>query len=124
MGLGRGLDALLGEESVQGAAGIPLRDIEPNPHQPRTYFDDGALAELSESIRQNGVITPITVRKTGETYQIIAGERRWRASRLAGLEEIPAVVLEVDEQTGYLLALIENLQREDLNPMEEAEGYK
>lgn len=124
MGLGRGLDALLGEESVQGAAGIPLRDIEPNPHQPRTYFDEGALAELSESIRQNGVITPITVRKTGETYQIIAGERRWRASRLAGLEEIPAVVLEVDEQTGYLLALIENLQREDLNPMEEAEGYK
>ena len=124
MGLGRGLDALLGEESVQGAAGIPLRDIEPNPHQPRTYFDDGALAELSESIRQNGLITPITVRKTGETYQIIAGERRWRASRLAGLEEIPAVVLEVDEQTGYLLALIENLQREDLNPMEEAEGYK
>lgn len=124
MGLGRGLDALLGEESVQGATGIPLRDIEPNPHQPRTYFDDGALADLSESIRQNGVITPITVRKTGETYQIIAGERRWRASRLAGLEEIPAVVLEVDEQTGYLLALIENLQREDLNPMEEAEGYK
>lgn len=124
MGLGRGLDALLGEEPTQGATGIALRDIEPNPRQPRTYFDDAALAELAESIRQNGVITPITVRKTGQTYQIIAGERRWRASRLAGLDEIPAVVLDVDEQTAYVLALVENLQREDLNPIEEAEGYE
>ena len=83
-----------------------------------------ALEELAQSIRENGIITPITLRKTGDTYQIIAGERRWRASRLAGLTEIPAIVLDVDENTAYALALIENLQREDLNPMEEAEGYR
>lgn len=126
-GLGRGLDVLFGaeEQGVSGApVGIPLREIEPNPKQPRRVFEDGALADLAESIRQNGVITPITLRKTGETYQIIAGERRWRAARLAGLTEIPALVLEVDEQTAYALAMIENLQREDLNPIEEAEGYQ
>ena len=127
-GLGRGLDALFGPEETAAASaapvGIPLRNIEPNPNQPRRNFDEAALAELAESIRENGVITPVTLRKTGDTYQIIAGERRWRASRLAGLTEIPAIVLDVDENTAYALALIENLQREDLNPMEEAEGYQ
>ena len=125
-GLGRGLDALFGDEQASSAApqGIRLSDIEPNPRQPRQDFDPAALEELAQSIRETGVITPITLRKTGDTYQIIAGERRWRASRMAGLHEIPAVVLDVDENTAYALALIENLQREDLNPMEEAEGYR
>ena len=124
-GLGRGLDALFGDEQASSAApqGIRLSDIEPNPRQPRQDFDPAALEELAQSIRENGVITPITLRKTGDTYQIIAGERRWRASRMAGLHEIPAVVLDVDENIAYALALIENLQREDLNPMEEAEVY-
>jgi len=125
-GLGRGLDALFAEElpAQNAPSGIRLSEIEPNPRQPRQDFDPLALEELAQSIRENGVITPITLRKTGETYQIIAGERRWRASRLAGLTEIPAIVLDVDENTAYALALIENLQREDLNPMEEAEGYR
>ena len=125
-GLGRGLDALFGAEAPEEklAVGIRLSEIEPNPRQPRRDFDEQALAELAESIRENGVITPITLRRTGDTYQIIAGERRWRASRMAGLREIPAIVLEVDEQTAYAMALVENLQREDLNPMEEAEGYR
>ncbi len=125
-GLGRGLDALLGELPIEDArpSGIRLSQIEPNPRQPRQDFDPEALEELAQSIRENGVITPITLRRTGDTYQIIAGERRWRAARLAGLHEIPAVVLDVDENTAYALALIENLQREDLNPMEEAEGYR
>ncbi len=125
-GLGRGLEAIFAEETPLESApqGIRLSDIEPNPRQPRQDFDPVALEELAQSIRENGVITPITLRKTGDTYQIIAGERRWRASRLAGLTEIPAMVLDVDENTAYALALIENLQREDLNPMEEAEGYR
>lgn len=125
-GLGRGLEAIFAEEAPLESApqGIRLSDIEPNPRQPRQDFDPVALEELAQSIRENGIITPITLRKTGETYQIIAGERRWRASRLAGLTEIPAMVLDVDENTAYALALIENLQREDLNPMEEAEGYR
>ena len=125
-GLGRGLEAIFAEEvPVQNTpVGIRLSEIEPNPRQPRQDFDPVALEELAQSIRENGIITPITLRKTGDTYQIIAGERRWRASRLAGLTEIPAIVLDVDENTAYALALIENLQREDLNPMEEAEGYR
>ena len=126
-GLGRGLDALIPTEASDPAktpVGVRLSDIEPNPRQPRQDFDAASLEELAQSIRENGVITPITLRRTGDTYQIIAGERRWRASRMAGLHEIPAIVLDVDEQTGYALALIENLQREDLNPMEEAEGYR
>ena len=126
-GLGRGLEAIFAEEvpEVQNTpVGIRLSEIEPNPRQPRQDFDPLALEELAQSIRENGVITPITLRKTGDTYQIIAGERRWRASRLAGLHEIPAIVLDVDEDAAYALALIENLQREDLNPMEEAEGYR
>ena len=126
-GLGRGLEAIFAEEvpaAQNTPVGIRLSEIEPNPRQPRQDFDMLALEELAQSIRENGVITPITLRKTGDTYQIIAGERRWRASRLAGLTEIPAIVLDVDEDAAYALALIENLQREDLNPMEEAEGYR
>ena len=125
-GLGRGLEAIFAEEAPaqNTPVGIRLSDIEPNPRQPRQDFEPVALEELAQSIRENGIITPITLRKTGDTYQIIAGERRWRASRLAGLTEIPAIVLDVDENTAYALALIENLQREDLNPMEEAEGYR
>ena len=115
MAIGKGLNT---------PVGIRLSEIEPNPRQPRQDFDPAALEDLAQSIRENGIITPITLRKTGDTYQIIAGERRWRASRLAGLHEIPAIVLDVDEETAYALALIENLQREDLNPMEEAEGYR
>ena len=125
-GLGRGLEAIFAEEvpAQNTPVGIRLSEIEPNPRQPRQDFDPAALEDLAQSIRENGIITPITLRKTGDTYQIIAGERRWRASRLAGLTEIPAIVLDVDENTAYALALIENLQREDLNPMEEAEGYR
>ena len=125
-GLGKGLSALFGEPpaDAQPVTGLKIRDIEPNPDQPRRTFDEGALAELADSIRENGVITPITVRRRGEGYVIIAGERRWRAARMAGLSEIPAHVLDVDEPTAYALALIENQQREDLDPIEEAEGYR
>ncbi len=125
-GLGKGLTALFGEEINQDDSlrTLKLRDVEPNPNQPRREFDPAALEELAESIRQNGIITPITVRKVDSCYQIIAGERRWRASRMAGLEEIPAYVLEVDEREAYQYALVENLQRQDLNPIEEALGYR
>ena len=133
-GLGGGLSNLFGDDaaaslSENGAADsitqLPLTKIERNPNQPRKKFDQQALEELAESIRLHGVITPITVRH-GEKdgyYQIIAGERRWRAARLAGLKEIPAMVLEAGEGEVMELALIENLQRQDLNPSEEAEGY-
>ena len=124
-GLGRGLESLFGEQVQNGEVrGIKINDIEQNENQPRRVFDEVSLSELAESIRENGVITPIAVRKTGDTYQIIAGERRWRASRLAGLTHIPAVVLDVDERTAYQYALVENLQREDLNPIDEAKGYR
>ena len=134
MGLGGGLSNLFGsdtsdlmEESLDnGTKNLPLAKIEPNPDQPRKVFDQASLDELAESIRLHGVITPITVRK-GEKdgyYQIIAGERRWRAARQAGLEDIPAMVLEAEEDEVMELALIENLQRQDLNPIEEAEGYE
>lgn len=133
-GLGGGLSNLFGGDvtdlSAAGAAAggvtqLSLSRIEPNPNQPRKVFDPNALEELAESIRLHGVITPITVRageKSGY-YQIIAGERRWRAARMAGLKEIPAMVLEARESEIMELALIENLQRQDLNPIEEAEGY-
>ena len=125
-GLGKGLTALFGEELTQDDSlrTLKLRDVEPNPNQPRREFDPAALEELAESIRQNGIITPITVRKVDDRYQIIAGERRWRASRMAGLEEIPAYVLEVDEREAYQYALVENLQRQDLTPIDEALGYR
>ena len=104
---------------------LPIASVENNSSQPRKHFDEAALAELAESIRQHGVIQPLTVRKLSSGYyQIIAGERRWRAARLAGLSEVPAVVIEADDRTAAELAMIENLQREDLNPMEEAAGYR
>lgn len=129
-GLGRGLSALFGDDPVVeevASSGSTLRiaDIEPNPEQPRRHFDQEALQTLAASIRENGLLQPVVVRR-GENglYQIIAGERRWRACRLAGLTEIPAVILDADDLRAAQLALIENLQREDLNPIEEATGYQ
>ena len=128
-GLGRGLGALLGEAAVgakdaEGALFLPLSQIETCASQPRKRFDEDALNDLADSIRAHGIIQPLTVRKLASGYyQIIAGERRWRAARLAGLSEVPVVVLEADDRTAMELAMIENLQREDLNPMEEAEGF-
>ncbi len=126
-GLGRGLDALLATASAERGeiTSLPLQKVEPNPLQPRKLFDEEELQVLSQSIAQHGIIQPITVRKGDNGfYQIIAGERRWRAARLAGLREVPVNVIEADDQTVLELALIENLQRQDLNPMEEAMGYK
>lgn len=130
-GLGRGLGALLGD-AAEGAAtserdevrSLRLSQIDPNREQPRSRFDQDALRELADSIRAVGVLQPIIVRKSGERYEIIAGERRFRAARLAGLDEIPAIVRDWDEQKRLEAALIENLQRDDLNPIEEAVGVK
>lgn len=126
-GLGRGLGALI-SESVQPADTavtiLPIHKIEPNPLQPRKDFDPQALQTLAASIAEHGIIQPLCVRKVGAYYQIIAGERRWRAARMAGLSELPVCVLEVDDRETMELALIENLQREDLNPIEEAEGFR
>lgn len=129
-GLGKGLGALLGDftdETPESSAYqlLPLYKVEPNPDQPRNDFDEEELQALADSISQHGVIQPLTVRQleTGY-YQIIAGERRWRASRIAGLTEIPAIILEADDRKAMELALIENLQRQDLNPVEEALGYQ
>ena len=128
-GLGRGLGALLGDDvmntGTQGAMYLPISEVESNSAQPRKFFDEAALAELAESIRQHGIIQPLTVRRLASGYyQIIAGERRWRAARLAGLSEVPVTVIEADDRKAAELAMIENLQREDLNPMEEAAGYR
>lgn len=129
-GLGKGLGALLGESALSepspdGAVRLPLQKVEPNPLQPRKTFEPEALDELAASIREHGVIQPLTVRKTPSGfYQIIAGERRWRAARLAGLDEVPVVIIEADDKKAMELALIENLQRADLNPIEEAQGYQ
>lgn len=129
-GLGTGLDVLFGdssreEEKPQGVLELPIAKVEPRDNQPRTVFDEEALSELAESIREYGVIQPVTVRMLDSGYyQLIAGERRWRAARLAGLTEIPARVIEADDKLTTELALVENLQREDLNPVEEAQGYR
>ena len=127
-GLGKGLGALLGEDfSSDGAStfSLPLSQIENHAGQPRKRFDEEALSELAESIRTHGVIQPLTVRRLSSGYyQIIAGERRWRAAKLAGLAEVPVVVIEADDRKAMELAMIENLQREDLSPLEEAEGYQ
>lgn len=129
-GLGRGLGALLGdtvaEEQTGGSAVtvLPLQKVEPNPLQPRKEFDPEALQTLADSIAEHGMIQPLTVRTGSDGYyQIIAGERRWRAARLAGLSQVPVHVIEADDRQVMELALIENLQREDLNPIEEAQGY-
>lgn len=128
--LGRGLSALIGGEEEINTSGssiiseIPIGFIEANPLQPRTDFDEEALAELAESIRENGVISPITVRKIDEeNYQIIAGERRYRASKMVGLAKIPAYIRTADDEQLHIMALIENIQRADLNPIEIALGY-
>ena len=129
-GLGRGLGALLGdfsEETLEKSAyqQLPIYKVEPNPDQPRQDFDEVELEALAESIATHGVIQPLTVREmTSGYYQIIAGERRWRAARMANLSEIPAVIIEADDKKVMELALIENLQRQDLNPVEEAMGYQ
>ena len=128
-GLGRGLGALIGdfqEEPESGAVTkLPLQKVEPNPDQPRRTFDEEELQALADSIAAHGILQPLAVRASGGGfYQIIAGERRWRAARMAGLSEVPVVVLEADDRTVMELALVENLQRQDLNPMEEAEGYQ
>ncbi len=128
-GLGKGLDALLGSTSLQpetsGAQYLPISQVECNAEQPRKRFDETALTELADSIREHGILQPLTVRRLSSGYyQIIAGERRWRAARLAGLSEVPVTVIEADDRKATEVALIENLQREDLDPMEEAEGYK
>ena len=127
-GLGRGLGALLdgGLDNTDAAVStLPISQVESCPGQPRKRFDEAALAELADSIREHGIIQPLTVRKLSSGYyQIIAGERRWRAARLAGLRDVPVVIIEADDRKAMALALIENLQREDLNPMEEAEGFR
>ena len=128
-GLGRGLGALLTDysenDTAQGVTTLPLQRIEPNPNQPRKRFDEVELQALADSIAQHGLLQPLAVRDMGNGYyQIIAGERRWRACRLAGLSEVPVTVVEADDRTVMELALVENLQREDLNPIEEAKGYR
>ena len=135
-GLGRGLNALVSEAeyetggsavSTSNAASetkLPIEDIVPNPNQPRIHFNETELRELSESIQEHGVLQPLLVRKHGNGYEIIAGERRYQASKLAGLEELPVIIKEVNDEEMLALALIENLQRSDLNPVEEAKGYR
>lgn len=129
-GLGRGLDALFADNSVEesssaSAVKLSLNEIEPNKDQPRKTFDEKALAELADSIAQHGVIQPLLVRPMPDgSYQLVAGERRWRAARRAGLSEVPVVIREMSDSEMMELALIENLQREDLNPIEEAEGLQ
>lgn len=128
-GLGRGLGALLGDDVLQaestGSLYLPISQVESCSSQPRKSFDEASLAELADSIREHGIIQPLTVRKLASGYyQIIAGERRWRAARIAGLQEVPVIVIEADDRKAAELAMIENLQREDLNPMEEAAGFQ
>lgn len=126
-GLGRGLEALFNENATdeKGVVTLRLSEIEPNRNQPRTNFDEDALAELADSIAKHGLIQPIVVRPTSSgVYQIVAGERRWRACRMAELYEVPVIIKELDDQKYFEIALIENLQREDLNAVEEAQGYR
>ncbi|MBO7520211.1 MAG: ParB/RepB/Spo0J family partition protein, partial [Clostridia bacterium] len=126
-GLGRGLEGLFDENANEKASSVEIRlsEIEPNKNQPRKDFDDEALSALAESIAEHGLIQPIVVRPTASgRYQIVAGERRWRACRMAGLQFVPAIIKELDDKAYFETALIENLQREDLNALEEAQGYK
>lgn len=124
--LGMGLDALFGDNGAEGGDTHTLRisEIEPNRKQPRQYFDEAAIAELADSIRQHGLIQPIVVRPMEEGYQIVAGERRWRACRMLGMSEVPVVIKEFSDEETAQIALIENIQRQDLNPVEEAAAYR
>ncbi len=129
-GLGRGLDELfseneiIGEEQEKQVTKVRISEVEPNKDQPRKTFEKEKLEELASSISEHGLLQPVIVRKYGDRYQIISGERRWRASRMAGLTEIPVIVKDIDDKTALEIGLIENLQREDLNAVEEAKGYK
>lgn len=127
-GLGRGLDALISEANAESGSKpettLPIEKIKRNPNQPRKNFDETALAELADSIKQNGVLQPILVRKKDSYYEIVAGERRYQACKLAGVKELPVVIREIDDSEVFQLALIENLQRADLSPLEEARGYR
>ena len=128
-GLGKGLSALVSEAQYESGhtaseTTIPLEKIHPNPNQPRTHFDERELQELADSIREHGVLQPLLVRKDGSGYEIIAGERRYQASKIAEIKEVPVIVKEVSDTEVLALALIENLQRSDLNPIEEARGYR
>lgn len=128
-GLGKGLGSLIPSENqtqskTAGVDSIPLADVQPNPHQPRKYFDDEALSTLADSIRELGVLQPILVRPVGSGYEIVAGERRWRAAKRVGLTSIPALVKDVDETASLEQAIVENIQRSDLNPLEEAAAYQ
>jgi len=124
-GLGRGLGALLEdtETDKNSVTEIDINKIEPSSVQPRKYFNDDKLREMSESIKQHGIVQPLIVRKENDTYKIVAGERRWRAARIAGLKKVPVIMKELSDREVMEIALIENLQREDLNPIEEAEAY-
>jgi ParB family transcriptional regulator, chromosome partitioning protein len=124
--LGRGIDALFSNTMVSTNSDIvdlPIKDLLPNPTQPRKFFDDDKLVELSESIKKNGLLSPLLVRRSNSKFEIIAGERRYRAALLAGMEKIPSIIHDVSDSDSFRLSIIENVQREDLNPMEEAEAY-
>ncbi len=123
-GLGRGLDALIPRSMGNAPSKLPIQQLEGNKQQPRTVFDDAALQELSQSIAEKGIIQPLLVRPKGDKYEIVAGERRWRAAKLAGLSEVPVLIRELSDQETLEIALIENLQREDLNPLEEARAFQ
>lgn len=128
-GLGKGLESLMGEATAEVSAmtpdsTLPIGKVKPNKGQPRRNFEEDALDELADSIKQNGILQPILVRKKGASYEIVAGERRYQAAKRAGLKEVPVIVREVSDEDVFKLALIENLQRSDLNPIEEAQGFK
>lgn len=112
------------EKIIQEPLEVKINDVEPNREQPRTNFDEDALIELSESIKQYGIIQPIIVKKRNDFYEIVAGERRWRAAKMAGLKKVPVIIKEFSEQEIMEVALIENIQRENLNPIEEAQAYQ
>ena len=128
LSLGRGLDTIFSDNTIEESGGVKtvrLSSVEPNPEQPRKQFAEDALSELADSIRENGVLQPLLVRERRPgSYEIIAGERRWRASRLVGLEEVPVIIMDVDDLRAAQIALIENLQREDLDPFEESAAYR
>lgn len=128
-GLGKGLNALIADATIESGSGggqeeLPIDEIKPNPNQPRRVFDESSLADLADSIKREGLLQPILVRPDGREYQIVAGERRWQACKLAGLDKVPVRIVEMDDERSLRVALIENLQRTDLNAIEEAQGYK